>query len=35
MKTYQVDTTTKQVRAADEGETTFNRCRNCGYTWKE
>ena len=34
-KEYQVDTTTKQVRAADEGETTFNRCRNCGYTWKE
>ena len=34
-KEYQVDTTTKQVRSSDEGETTFNRCRNCGYKWTD
>ena len=34
-KEYKVDTVSKQVRSADEGETTFHKCRNCGYQWND
>ncbi len=26
---------TKQMRAADEAETTFYKCKKCGHTWRD
>ena len=34
-KQYHVDTITKQTRSADEGETDYHKCSDCGYQWKE
>ena len=34
-KQFHVDSFSKQVRSGDEGETTFNKCTDCGYQWKE
>ncbi len=34
-KQYHVDSFSKQVRSGDEGETTFNKCTDCGHQWKE
>ena len=34
-KQYHVDSFSKQVRSGDEGETTFNKCTDCGYQWTE
>ena len=34
-KQFHVDSFSKQVRSGDEGETTFNKCTDCGHQWKE
>lgn len=34
-KQFHVDSFSKQVRSGDEGETTFNKCSDCGHQWKE
>lgn len=34
-KQFHVDSFSKQVRSGDEGETTFNKCTDCGHQWTE